>query len=146
MQFHQVKVVRRSAAAPPGSSSWSHSQPGHLPDDREPTFTPALAQAAKDLADVRQTDVDLSPAAIATYLHVSVRTLKRAFARLDESFSAYIRRWRLEAAAAAFTAPGSRLNVSGATALWHFTDSSHFIRAFKKHGQATPTQFARRPV
>ncbi|MGW1758017.1 helix-turn-helix domain-containing protein [Streptomyces mirabilis] len=113
-------------------------------DDREPTFTPALAQAAKDLADARLTDAELSPAATAAQLHVSVRTLQRAFASLDESFSAYIRRRRLEEAAQALTAPGSRLSVSEAAALWHFTDSSHFIRAFKKQYHATPAQFARR--
>ncbi|MEN1882474.1 helix-turn-helix transcriptional regulator [Streptomyces mirabilis] len=113
-------------------------------DDREPTFTPALAQAAKDLADARLTDAELSPAAVAAQLHVSVRTLQRAFASLDESFSAYIRRRRLEEAAEVLTASGSRLSVSEAAALWHFTDSSHFIRAFKKHYHVTPAQFARR--
>jgi len=113
-------------------------------DDHEPTFTPALAQAAKDLADARLTDAGLSPAAIAAHLHVSVRTLQRAFTSLDESFSAYIRRRRLEEAATALTAHGSRLTVSEAAARWHFTDSSHFIRAFKKHYQATPAQFAHR--
>ncbi|CAL9494196.1 hypothetical protein SUDANB145_03282 [Streptomyces sp. enrichment culture] len=115
-------------------------------DDREPAFTPALARAARDLADARLTDADLSPAAVAAHLHVSLRTLQRAFASLDESFSAYIRRRRLEEAAAALTAPGSRLTVSEAAARWHFTDSSHFIRAFKKRYQATPAQFARRPT
>lgn len=74
----------------------------------------------------------------------SVRTLQRAFAGLDESLSAYIRRLRLEEAAAALTASGTRLSVSEAAALWHFTDSSHFIRAFKKQYDATPAQFARR--
>jgi AraC-like DNA-binding protein len=113
-------------------------------DDREPTFTPALAQAARDLADARLTDAELSPATIAAQLHVSVRTLQRAFASLDESFSAYIRRRRLEQAAEALTASGSQLSVSEAAALWHFTDSSHFIRAFKKRYHATPAQFARR--
>lgn len=113
-------------------------------DDREPVFTPALAQAAKDLADARLTDADLSPATIAARLHVSLRTLQRAFASLDESFSAYIRRRRLEEAAEALTAPGSRLGVSEAAALWQFTDSSHFIRAFKRQYHATPAQYARR--
>ncbi|MFF1285587.1 helix-turn-helix domain-containing protein [Streptomyces sp. NPDC058299] len=113
-------------------------------DDREPTFTPALAQAAKNLADARLTDAELSPASIAVQLHVSLRTLQRAFARLDESFSAYIRRRRLEEAAAALTASGSQLSVSEAAALWHFTDSSHFIRVFKKQYHATPAQFGRR--
>ncbi|MER7680708.1 helix-turn-helix transcriptional regulator [Streptomyces sp. NPDC096934] len=113
-------------------------------DDREPTFVPALAQSAKDLADTRLTDADLSPAAVAAQLHVSLRTLQRAFASLDESFSAYIRRRRLEEAAEALTVSGPRLSVSEAAALWHFTDSSHFIRAFKKQYHATPAQFARR--
>ncbi|MFF9090359.1 helix-turn-helix transcriptional regulator [Streptomyces sp. NPDC014991] len=71
---------------------------------------------------------------------MSVRTLQRAFASLDESFSAYIRRRRLEEAAEALTASGSQLSVSEAAALWHFTDSSHFIRAFKKQYHATPAQ------
>ncbi|MEU0205519.1 helix-turn-helix transcriptional regulator [Streptomyces canus] len=79
-------------------------------------------------------------------MHISVRTLQRAFTSLDESFSAYIRRRRLEEAATALTAPGSPLSVSEAAARWHFTDSSHFIRAFKKQYQATPAQFARRPA
>lgn len=113
-------------------------------DDREPTFTPALAQAARNLADAQLTEAELSPATVAGQLHVSVRTLQRAFAGLDESLSAYIRRRRLEEAAAALTASGTRLSVSEAAALWHFTDSSHFIRAFKKQYDATPAQFARR--
>ncbi|MCX4817487.1 helix-turn-helix transcriptional regulator [Streptomyces sp. NBC_01239] len=115
-------------------------------DDREPVFTPALAQAAKDLAEARLTDAELSPASVAAQLHVSVRTLQRAFASLDESFSSYIRRRRLEKAAEALTASGSRLSVSEAAARWHFTDSSHFIRAFKKHYGATPAHFARRSM
>ncbi|MEU2625288.1 helix-turn-helix domain-containing protein [Streptomyces sp. NPDC007157] len=113
-------------------------------DDREPTFMPALAQAAKDLADAQLTHAELSPATIAAQLHVSLRTLQRTFASLDEPFSAYIRRRRLEEAAEALTASGSQLSISEAAALWHFTDSSHFIRAFKKQYHATPAQFARR--
>ncbi|WP_405991600.1 helix-turn-helix domain-containing protein [Streptomyces sp. NBC_00986] len=112
-------------------------------DDHEPTFTPALARTAKNLADAHLTDAELSPSAIAAQLHVSVRTLQRAFASLDESLSAYIRRRRLEEAARALTASGSQLTISEAAARWHFTDSSHFIRAFKKQYQATPAQFAR---
>jgi AraC-like DNA-binding protein len=89
---------------------------------------------------------EFSAPTIAAHLHVSVRTLQRAFATLGESFSAYIHRRRLEEAATALTAPGSRLTVSEAAALWHFTDSSHFIRAFKKRYGATPARFARRPA
>ena len=42
--------------------------------------------------------------------------------------------------------PGPRLNVSEAAARWHFTDSSHFIRAFKKQYQATTAHFVHRPA
>ncbi|MCO5970358.1 helix-turn-helix domain-containing protein [Actinoallomurus soli] len=99
-------------------------------DDREPTFVPALAQAAKDLADARLTDAELSSTTIPRQLHVSVRTLQRAVADLDEPFNAYVRRRRLEEAAEALIAPRSPLSVSQAAARWHFSDSSHFIRSF----------------
>ncbi|MEU6442335.1 helix-turn-helix transcriptional regulator [Streptomyces sp. NPDC047046] len=113
-------------------------------DDRERVFVPALAQAARDRADSRLTDADLSAATVAAHLHVSVRTLQRACAEAGESFSAYVRRRRLEAAAAALTAHGAPLSVSEAAARWNFADSSHFVRAFKKHYRVTPAQFALR--
>ncbi|MEU6741982.1 helix-turn-helix domain-containing protein [Streptosporangium sandarakinum] len=112
-------------------------------DDREPAFVPVLAQAAKDLADARLTDAELSSTVIAARLHVSVRTLQRAFASLDESLTAYIRRRRLEEAAQALLAPAPRLDVSQVAAIWHFTDGSHFIRSFKKQFHVTPMEFAR---
>ena len=43
-------------------------------DDVEPLLAPALAQAAKDLADSRLADPDLSTATLARQLNVSVRT------------------------------------------------------------------------
>jgi AraC-like DNA-binding protein len=113
-------------------------------DDQESAFTPALAQAARDLADARLTDPELTTASVAGQLHVSVRTLQRAFAGLDESLNAYIRRRRLERAAGALVADRSPLTVSQAAAVWRFTDSSHFIRSFKRQFHVTPAEFARR--
>ncbi|MFI5843793.1 helix-turn-helix domain-containing protein [Catenuloplanes sp. NPDC051500] len=110
-------------------------------DDHESAFAPTLVQAAMDVADTRLTDAGLSTATIAALLHVSVRTLQRAFADRAESLTAYVRRRRLEEAAQAFLRPGSRLTVSEAAAIWHFTDGSHFIRCFKKEFHATPRQF-----
>ncbi len=46
-------------------------------DDVEPRLAPALTQAAKDLADRRLADPELSPAMLARELNVSVRTLHR---------------------------------------------------------------------
>ncbi|GCB47292.1 helix-turn-helix domain-containing protein [Streptomyces sp. NL15-2K] len=111
-------------------------------DDTEPQLAPALAQAAKDLADGHLADPELSPAMLARQLNVSVRTLQRAFAATGESVGAYIRQRRLEEARLALTAPSRRLSVSELAAHWHFADSSHFIRAFKKQYGRTPTDYA----
>ncbi|MFF7188947.1 helix-turn-helix domain-containing protein [Streptomyces sp. NPDC008222] len=112
-------------------------------DDAEPRLAPALAQAAKDLADSHLADPELSGTMLARELNVSVRNLQRAFAAAGESVSAYIRRRRLEEARLALTAPSGRLSVSELAAHWQFADSSHFIRAFKKHYGRTPIEYAR---
>ncbi|WP_374104636.1 helix-turn-helix domain-containing protein [Streptomyces sp. GESEQ-4] len=112
-------------------------------DDVEPRLAPALAQAAKDLADTHLADPELSAATLARELNVSVRTLQRAFAATGDSVSAYIRHRRLEEARLALTAPSDRLSISELAAHWHFADSSHFIRTFKKHYGQTPTDYAR---
>lgn len=112
-------------------------------DDVEPLLAPALAQAAKDLADRRLADPELSAVTLARELSVSVRTLQRAFAAAGESVSIYVRGRRLEEARLALTAPAGRLSVTELAAHWRFADSSHFTRAFKKHYGRTPTDYAR---
>jgi AraC-like DNA-binding protein len=111
-------------------------------DDHEPRLAPALAQAARDLADNRLADPDLSPMVLARELNVSIRTLQRAFATGGESATAYIRHRRLEEARLALTASSTRLSVSELAAHWHFADSSHFIRAFKKRYGQSPADYA----
>lgn len=112
-------------------------------DDVEPQLAPALAQAAKDLANSRLADPGLSPATLARELNVSVRTLQRAFAAAGESVTTYIRHRRLEEARLALTVPSGQLSVSELAAHWQFADSSHFIRAFKKYFGLTPTEYVR---
>jgi AraC family transcriptional activator of tynA and feaB len=112
-------------------------------DDVEPRLAPALVQAAKELADRRLAEAGLSPMMLARELAVSVRTLQRAFAAAGESMTAYIRRRRLEEARLALAAPCHRLSVSEIAAYWQFADSSHFIRAFKKHYGRTPAEYTR---
>lgn len=112
-------------------------------DDVEPRLAPALAQAAKDLADCRLADPELSPAMLARELNVSVRTLQRAFAAVGEQVTTYIRHRRLQEARLALTAPSGRLSISELAAHWQFADGSHFTRAFKKHYGQTPTEYAR---
>jgi len=112
-------------------------------DDVEPRLAPALTQAAKNLADRRLADPELSPAMLARELNVSVRTLHRAFATVGEQVATYIRHRRLQEARLALTAPSGRLSISELAAHWQFADGSHFTRAFKKHFGQTPTEYAR---
>ncbi|MEU9133760.1 helix-turn-helix domain-containing protein [Kitasatospora sp. NPDC048540] len=112
-------------------------------DDVEPRLAPALTQAAKDLADRRLADPELSPAVLARELNVSVRTLHRAFAAVGEQVTTYIRHRRLHEARLALAAPSGRLSISELAAHWQFADGSHFTRAFKKHYGQTPTEYAR---
>ncbi|GAA1778494.1 helix-turn-helix domain-containing protein [Streptomonospora arabica] len=110
-------------------------------DGAEPTFAPALVLAAREIADQRLTQSELTPGMLARELNVSVRTLSRAFASTAESVGSYLRRRRLEEArrelAAGYT-------VTQVAARWQFADSSHFVRAFRKHHGCTPTEYLRR--
>lgn len=108
-------------------------------DGGETVLDPALVRAARRLADAWLQDPDVSPDVVARELHVSVRTLQRAFSTTGESPAAYIRRRRLEAASQDLIAG---MTVSDVAARWHFTDSSHFIRAFRRQYHRTPRDFA----
>ncbi|MFD2416134.1 helix-turn-helix domain-containing protein [Amycolatopsis pigmentata] len=109
-------------------------------DDAEPALVPALVRAARELADQRLAHPELAPRLLARELHVSVRTLTRAFTSTAEPVGAYIRRRRLEEArrelAAGYT-------VSQVAARWQFADSSHFVRAFRKNYGETPAGYSR---
>ncbi|MFE7439651.1 helix-turn-helix domain-containing protein [Streptomyces chartreusis] len=110
-------------------------------DDVEPRLVPVLAEAARDLVNSRLADPELSPGMLARELSVSVRTLQRAFTAVGEPVTTYIRNRRLEEARLALTMT-SGLSVSELAAYWQFTDSSHFIRAFKKRYGQTPVEYA----
>ncbi|MET9127004.1 helix-turn-helix domain-containing protein [Streptomyces sp. NPDC004528] len=112
-------------------------------DTDEPLLRPTLTRAAKLLADSRLADPDLSPAMLARELHVSVRTLHRAFASEEQTAAQYIRRRRLERARLDLLASAGRPNVTEIAAHWCFADASHFTRAFKSRYGQTPTEFAR---
>ncbi|RDI68338.1 helix-turn-helix domain-containing protein [Nocardia pseudobrasiliensis] len=112
-------------------------------DDGEPGLGPALVQAAKVLADRHLADPDLGPAMLSRELHVSARTLQRAFTAAGESVTTYIRNRRLEHARQDLITSRRRPTVSEIAAHWQFSDSSHFIRAFKKRYGQTPVEFAR---
>lgn len=112
-------------------------------DDAE--FTPALLEAATAYIENRlRVDPDLDPRTIAAALHISVRTLHRLFSEhATSSVMAYVRERRLERARAELVSTG--LTVSEIAARWHFTDGSHFVKAYKKRFGETPTASRPRP-
>ncbi|MFF5056695.1 helix-turn-helix domain-containing protein [Micromonospora sp. NPDC000663] len=112
-------------------------------DDAEPRLSAPLVRAAHQIIDERLGDPDLSPSMVARELRVSVRALHRAFATADESVAARIRRRRIERARQDLTAPLGACSVSEVAARWHFADSSHFIRAYRKRYGESPARFAR---
>jgi AraC-like DNA-binding protein len=112
-------------------------------DADEPEFSSALAAAARRIAEGLLTDPELSPAVLARELHVSVRTLQRAFAETGEPITAYVRRRRLECAREELARLGPQLSVSELAARYQFADSSHFIRLFKKEYGHPPARMTR---
>ncbi|GLY06605.1 helix-turn-helix domain-containing protein [Actinoplanes sp. NBRC 101535] len=107
----------------------------------DPRTAPALVQAAKELMAARLADRDLGPATLARELHVSTRTLQRAFAAGGESVAACIRDHRLGRARQDLVDAAGRLSVAEIAARWRFADGGHFSRAFKRRYGTTPTGY-----
>jgi AraC-like DNA-binding protein len=106
-------------------------------------FSAALARAAMECIEDRLlTDPDLDPSTIAASLHVSVRTLHRAFSNERASVMNYVQERRLERARAELLS--NSFAVSEIAARWHFTDSSHFIKSYKKRFGDSPAADRRR--
>jgi AraC-like DNA-binding protein len=135
--------VHRLAVVPEQELLGRHSWKSVIPTSRARVARPLTPTSP--ICRAPTADSDLSPAMLAGALHVSVRTLERAFASLGEGepAAAYIRRRRLEEARLALTAPSNRLTISELAAYWQFADSSHLARAFNKRYGLTPSEYAR---
>jgi AraC-like DNA-binding protein len=97
----------------------------------------ALVKAAKEYIEQRLIDdPDMNPESIAKILHVSGRTLRRAFSGEGSSVMAHVRSRRLENARRELLS--TSWTVSELAARWHFADSSHFIKAYKNRFGETP--------
>lgn len=83
-------------------------------------------------------DINLSPAAIAVALGVSVRSLHRSFDSSGETVSSMIRIKRL---ARAKDEIGRGEAISRVAYRWAFSDASHFSRAFKAHYEVSPSDY-----
>jgi AraC-like DNA-binding protein len=109
-------------------------------DDEQ--FSSALVKAAMDCIESRLlADPDLNPRTIAVSLHVSTRTLHRAFTNEATSVMGYVRERRLDRARSDLMT--TSLTMSEIANRWHFTDSSHFIKAYKKRFDELPAALQR---
>jgi AraC-like DNA-binding protein len=100
------------------------------------SYRAALADIEEHLADE-----DLSPAATARRLGVSVRWLHRLFAGRERSYAATVRRLRLEAAWRSLQDPARwHLRVIDVAAEAGFADVTSFHRAFRRQFGETPAR------
>ncbi|MEV6350675.1 helix-turn-helix domain-containing protein [Actinoplanes sp. NPDC051851] len=115
-----------------------------------PSGTPRRAPRAHAhaVADIEEhlTDDDLCPAATARRLEISVRTVHALFAGRELSYSATVRRLRLERAARDLRDPArAHLRVADIAADAGFTDVTAFHRAFRRAFDQTPSRVRREP-
>jgi len=102
-----------------------------------------LTQALDDI-DEHLTDADLSPARTASRLRISVRLLHQLFASRDHSYTATVRRRRLDQARRDLADPArAALRIIDIAADNGFADVTHFHRVFRQTYGYTPAQLRR---
>ncbi|MFF5079417.1 helix-turn-helix domain-containing protein [Actinoplanes sp. NPDC000266] len=100
--------------------------------------------ASRVLADMRShlADPELSPAAVASRHHISVRYLHRILQRENIRFGEWVRHNRLERARRDLAVSGhSDTPVAVIARRWGFTDAGHFSRAFRAAYGLSPREW-----
>jgi len=89
-------------------------------------------------------DIYLSIDSLSQDTNISTRSIQRAFASKKTTFSAYLRRERLNEAARALTVPNAdHLSMTDLAHNLAFYDLAHFSRSFKHAFGCSPTYFQR---
>jgi AraC-like DNA-binding protein len=103
-----------------------------------------LLMQAKVHIDQHLPDPDLSPATVAAALHVSLRTLYRAFDEQHQAAATWIRRRRLERCRRDLIDPAQMaVPVHALATKWGFTHASQFGRAFRQAYGMSPDAYRR---
>jgi len=111
------------------------------PTTPAPVRAPRTHAAAVDDIEAHLTDDDLSPAATARRLGVSVRFVHGLFAGREESYAATVRRLRLTKAAHDLRDPAlAHLRVIDIATEAGFANVASFHRAFRNAFHRTPTE------
>ncbi|WP_329376479.1 helix-turn-helix domain-containing protein [Streptomyces sp. NBC_01351] len=104
----------------------------------------ALRERINAFIDDNLDSTELTPQAIASRHHISLRRLHLLFRGQPESVAASVRRRRLERCAAELVRPGGHARpVHAIAARWGFTNAAVFSRAFREAYGLTPTELRR---
>ena len=110
------------------------------PDSRERT----LLLAMHAFIERHLGDADLTPAAVASAHHVSLRQLHRLFETQETTVAAWIRHRRLERCRRDLADPGLvAMPVSAVAARWGLADAAHFSRLFRAAYGLAPAEYRR---
>lgn len=102
-----------------------------------------VVSAAKAYMDGRLHDADLTPADVATAVHVSTRTLYRFFQRSGEGVTEYMRGARLLRAKEEFDLRGGTVKINVVADRWGFADKSHFASLFRQRFGCLPSDYVK---
>lgn len=92
--------------------------------------------------DANLNDASLSVTAVAAHEHVSERLVQKLFESLGETFTAYVRRGRLERCRADLAnRQYGHLSISDICFRWGFNDPAHFSRCFRDRYSMSPRQY-----
>jgi AraC-like DNA-binding protein len=112
-----------------------------VPGRKRPSMRQSSLQRVRECIVAHLPDPDLSPAAIASATHISVRYLHALFAGINTTVSDWVRTLRLERCRNDLA--NSRLDHESITAIahkWGFADSGNFGKVFRKaYGEAPRT-------
>jgi AraC-like DNA-binding protein len=115
--------------------------------DRYPELAPAtrrraLLASVQTFIDQRLGDPELSPSAIATAHHISLRYLYKLFETEEMSVAGWIRQRRLERCQRDLLDPALvDWSVTAIAARWGLTDPAHFSRVFRDAYGLPPAEY-----
>ena len=100
-----------------------------------------VARARREIEARMSKGSDITPAAIADALGISVRYLHRLFALTGQSLLEYAKAQRLERARRMLARGDCRMNIAEIAQDVGFYDSSHFNKAFKRRFGVAPSRY-----
>lgn len=127
---HGLDLLADALAAVPGSG----------PADTQ-AVRAGQRRRAQAYIEAHLDDPGLCPPDVAAALHVSVRTLHKAFGGSGETVGRFVTRRRLARAAADLADPARRRTVTDVAFAWGFRDAAHFSRAFKERYGVSPRDY-----